>query len=115
VGIVAALLGTMFVKVDGSGNKHLQPYIEKMNKGNPAAALRNGTFVTGGILIVVSLVVTKAMLGDLNIFWAVVSGVVAGVLIGFVTEIYTSGDYSGHNRPASETDPRPLFIRIAVV
>ena len=112
VGIVAALLGTMFVKVDGSGNKHLQPYIEKMNKGNPAAALRNGTFVTGGILIAVSLVLTKAMLGDLNIFWAVVSGVVAGVLIGFVTEIYTSSDYASvkHIAQASETGPATVIL-----
>ena len=112
VGIVAALLGTMFVKVDGSGNKQLQPYIEKLNRGDPAAALRNGTFITGGILIVVSLVITKAMLGDLNIFWAVVSGVVAGVLIGFVTEIYTSGDYGSvkHIAQASETGPATVIL-----
>ena len=83
-----------------------------MNKGNPAAALRNGTFVTGGILIAVSLVLTKAMLGDLNIFWAVVSGVVAGVLIGFVTEIYTSGDYASvkHIAQASETGPATVIL-----
>lgn len=98
VGILAAIAGTRFVKVEDGGN--------------PAAALRNGTFVTGGIMIAGALVFSVLMFGDLKLFWAVVSGVAVGVLIGFITEIYTSGDYASvkHIAHASKTGPATVIL-----
>ena len=80
LGIVASILGTLFVRVkDG---------------GDPAKALRYGLGSTGVFMIAGSFFVTKFMFaGDLTLFYAVVSGVVSGILIGAVTEYYTSGDY----------------------
>lgn len=98
VGVIAALIGTFFVKVkDG---------------GSAAVALRTGTFVTGGAMVVGALVVTVLMFRELGLFWAVLSGVAVGVLIGFVTEIYTSGDYGAvkHIAEASKTGPATIIL-----
>jgi len=98
VGILAAIAGTTFVKVkDG---------------GNAAAALRMGTFVTGGIMIAGAFLVTLAMFREFGLFLSVLSGVGVGVLIGFVTEIYTSGDYSSvkHIAESSKTGPATVIL-----
>lgn len=90
VGIVAAIIGTFFVKVKEGGNAQV--------------ALRVGTFVTGGLMMLGAFFITKAMFGEITLFWAVLSGVVVGVLIGFVTEIYTSSDYKPVKQIAAATE-----------
>ncbi len=92
LGIVSAIIGTFFVRVkDG---------------GDPQLALRMGTFATGGFMIAGSWVVTKMVLnGDITLFYAVVAGVAVGVLIGYVTEVYTSANFKSVKQiaEASET------------
>ncbi|MDO4987965.1 MAG: sodium-translocating pyrophosphatase [Synergistes sp.] len=80
VGIISSILGTFLVRVkDG---------------GDPAKALRMGLGGTGFFMLVGTFGLTQWMFGgDLTLFYAVLSGVVAGLLIGAVTEYYTSADY----------------------
>ena len=78
IGVVSAVIGTFFVR-GGRGT-------------NPAAALRYGTFTSAGLVALGTLGVSLWLTGDLAVFWATVSGLVAGVAIGLVTEYYTSGD-----------------------
>lgn len=80
-GIVAALLGTMFVRVKEGGN--------------PQRALSMGLYTTGILMIVFTYFLTQWLFeGDITLFWSVVGGVVCGVIIGQITEFYTSSDYS---------------------
>lgn len=80
VGILASILGMFFVRVKEGGD--------------PAKALRNGLGSTGILMIVGSFFLTRMLfLGDLTLFYAVTSGVVAGILIGAATEYYTSDAY----------------------
>ncbi|HOG13713.1 MAG TPA: sodium-translocating pyrophosphatase [Synergistales bacterium] len=79
LGIVSSVLGTFFVRV--------------REEGDPQLALRIGTLVTGALMIAGSYFMTKAVFGDITLFWAVLSGVAVGVLIGLVTEYYTSSAY----------------------
>jgi K(+)-stimulated pyrophosphate-energized sodium pump len=80
LGIVSALLGTAFVRV-GDG-------------GNPQKALTAGLYATGGLMAVGTFFLTKWLfIGDITLFWSVVGGVACGVIIGKITEIYTSADY----------------------
>ena len=70
--------------------------------GNPQRALDTGTFAAGGIMLIVSYVLITQFLGDgefkfggntynaMGVFWATVGGLVSGLLIGMVTEYYTS-------------------------
>ena len=75
--------------------------------GNPQRALDTGTFAAGGVMLVVSYFLITAFLGDgdikvgdrtftaMGVFWATLGGLVAGLLIGMVTEYYTSD----HKKP----------------
>jgi K(+)-stimulated pyrophosphate-energized sodium pump len=76
VGIVASIIGTFFVRT---------------TTGNPQLALRNGTVAAALIAIVGAFLVSLLWYGDVMPFWAYLSGVVVGMVIGFVAEYYTSG------------------------
>jgi len=79
VGILASLVGIMFVKGD--------------EKSNPAQALNMGTYLSAALVIVVSLVLSKAFFGTMNPAMAVIAGLAVGTAIGKLTEMYTSADY----------------------
>ena len=80
IGIIASILGTFFVRVKEGGD--------------PAKALRYGLGSTGLFMLVGTYFLTNWIFGgDLTLFYAVLSGVVSGLLIGAATEYYTSGDY----------------------
>lgn len=91
VGIIASILGTFFVRVKEGGD--------------PAKALRYGLGSTGLFMIVGTFFLTRwVFLGDLTLFYAVVSGVVSGILIGAATEFYTSGDYASVKEIAAASE-----------
>jgi len=87
VGIVMSIIGTFFVKVkDG---------------GDPQTALNIGEFGSAGLMVVASYFVIDQMLPktwifnnieytSLGVFWATIAGLVAGLLVGKVTEYYTA-------------------------
>lgn len=79
IGILASVLGILLVR----GGENV----------NPARALNIGTYIAGGIVIVASLVLSKTMLGDFSYAGAIIAGLIVGILIGKITEIYTSADY----------------------
>lgn len=77
VGIVASIIGSLFVR----------------GKKDPAAALRNGTYVASAIVVVGAFALSVAYFGwseFYKTFCSVVIGLLVGVIIGIVTEIYTS-------------------------
>ena len=57
---------------------------------NPARALRSGTIVSALLVVLASFAITRWLFGSYGLFWATVAGLVGGVLIGLVTEYYTS-------------------------
>lgn len=92
LGIVSAVLGTFFVRVKEGGD--------------PQMALRMGIIATGVFMIAGSFFLTRSIFdGDNTLFFAVVAGVLSGVLIGYVTEIYTSASFKSVKEiaQASET------------
>lgn len=90
VGILASIIGTFFVR----GGEDT----------DPQKALNMGTYVAGGITVVASFFLSKAMLGDLRGVGAVVVGLVVGTLIGQVTEIYTSGSHKYVKKIAEQSE-----------
>jgi len=103
VGVVASISGTFFVKSK-----------EQADQKVLLAALRKGVFASSFIVAVVAFFLVKATLGveNLGIYWAVLSGLVAGVLIGLCTEYYTSSGFKPTRSiaDASLTGPATVII-----
>ena len=79
VGIVAAIISTIIV-ANSKGS-------------DPQKALNIGEYITTFIVIAASAFLSLKMLGDLNAFWCVLSGLIVGTVIGKLTEVYTSEKY----------------------
>ncbi|MBI4637757.1 MAG: sodium-translocating pyrophosphatase [Candidatus Rokubacteria bacterium] len=58
---------------------------------DPQAALRYSTIIAAVLLAGLAAVIVNLTRVGWGPFWAVLSGMVAGVVIGYLTEIYTSG------------------------
>ena len=83
IGIIASIIGAAFVSTK-EGASQLQLL----------GSLRRGTYISSILSAIGSAVVIYyALPGSFNIFWAVISGLLAGVLIGYFTEYYTSDSY----------------------
>ena len=89
IGIIASLIGIFMVRgKEGS---------------NPATALNMGTYVAGIIVVIAVLILSKTMLGSMNYAIAIIAGLVVGIAIGKITEIYTSGDYKSVKKIADQS------------
>ena len=97
-GIIASLIGVAFARNSKSSN--------------PQAALNNGTYVGGAIVIAAAYYLSTTLFGNMAAFVAIASGLVVGLLIGKITEIYTSADYASVKKIAaqSETGPATTII-----
>lgn len=102
VGMLASIVGTFFIR---AGEKAEQKVL--LN------ALRRGTWISAGIIAVVSYFLIKALLpNNIGVYFAVLSGLGAGVLIGYFTEYFTSDTYKPTQRLAdtSLTGPATIII-----
>ncbi len=81
---------------------------------NPQSALRNSYYISGFIFIVGAYFCIKGLLGavegHMNIFWSVLIGMVAGVLIGLESEYFTSGPPVKTIARAAQTGSAPILI-----
>src|SRR5690625_420561 len=86
VGIVTSIIGTFFVKVKEGGN--------------PQTALNTGELISALLMLIATFILIRWILPEtwtynditytnMGVFWAVIFGLVAGLLIGFITENYT--------------------------
>lgn len=98
IGLIASIIATFFVK--GGEN------------ANPQKALTKGSYVSAGLVIIASIVLSKVLFGDMRAAIAVIAGLVVGVIIGNVTEYYTSADYKPVKKigAQSETGPATTII-----
>lgn len=78
-GLIASILGTFFVR--GGENT------------NPQKALTKGSYASSAIVIIASLALSWVLFGNMNAAIAVITGLIVGVIIGNITEYYTSADY----------------------
>ena len=97
-GIVASIIGTFFVKGEEGADPH--------------KALKMSTYVSGGLVLIAAFVMSNYFFNSINAFWAIAAGLIAGTLIGQVTEIYTSAEHKYVKKIAkqSETGPATTII-----
>ena len=80
LGIGASLIATGFVK----GKKDSDPH----------KALNMGSYVSALLVCLFALLLSEVCFGRLNEAISVIAGLIVGLLIGIITEYYTSGDYN---------------------
>ncbi len=81
-GIASAIIGSFFVKLKAN----------KASASLASKALNKGIFTTSLLVLVLTIALAKLVVNDLNVAWAAISGLIAGVIIGLSTEYYTSPD-----------------------
>ena len=99
VGIIASIIGILFVRGSDSSN--------------PAKALNMGTYVAGILVIVAAILLSRALFGSLNYAWAIITGLVVGIAIGKVTEVYTSADYGSVKKVAGQAETGSATVIIS--
>lgn len=102
IGILASIIGTFFVSTK-----------ENADQKSLLGSLRRGTYASALISAIGSAILIFTLLPEnSNVFWAVISGLVAGVLIGFFTEYYTSDSYNPTKKLASSSETGSATIII---
>ncbi|MGB4337581.1 MAG: sodium-translocating pyrophosphatase [Bacillota bacterium] len=83
-GVLCSIVGSFMVRTG-----------ERAQQSLLLAALRRGVNTSSILMVILSWFLVRGILGPqyTGIFWAVISGLAAGVAIGRVTEYYTSADY----------------------
>lgn len=104
VGVISSIAGTFFVKSR-----------EEASQKVLLAALRKGVFASSILVAIISYFLIKAVLGPghLGIYWSVLSGLIAGVLIGLCTEFYTSSGFKPTRSIAEASLTGPATVIIA--
>ncbi|HWP82734.1 MAG TPA: sodium-translocating pyrophosphatase [Bacteroidota bacterium] len=77
LGLIASFLGVASMRI--------------LKQFSPAAALRYATFIAAGTFLLGSLWLVRFYDVSNNVFWAIFFGTIGGILIGLITEFYTSG------------------------
>ena len=102
MGVVCSILGTFFIKTkEGASQKNL------------LTALRTGTYICAVLIAILSFFVVRWLLPEnTGVYFAILSGLIAGVAIGAITEYYTSDTYKPTRKlsDSSETGSATVII-----
>ena len=90
IGLIASVIAVLFVRGGGKNS-------------DPAKQLDLATYVSAVIVIAASIFLCNRMLGSYNYAWAIIAGLVVGVAIGKITEVYTSADFKHVKHIAEES------------
>ena len=89
IGVIASVLSVIFIRM--------------RNWNNPHKALNIATYFATGVVVVGSLFVSIFYMESIKLFFAVLAGLAAGILVGFIAEIYTSSEYKAVKEIAHES------------
>ena len=101
-GIVAAILGTFMVRSS-----------EQADFGQLLWALRRGIYASAILLVVFALVIVLSLDMEIKWFWAIVTGLAAGLIIGTSTEYYTSYEYKPTQQVAETSQTGAATVMIS--
>ncbi len=90
VGVAASILATFFVRGKDDANPH--------------AALKTGSYVSAGLVAALSVPLSLVFFGKVYFSLPIIAGILVGLVIGYMTEVYTSGDYSSVKRIADQSE-----------
>ena len=80
MGVLAAVIGSFFVRLPN-------------DQASPHSAFFKGIIVTSVIMAAGSYFIVDSIIGDINVFFSMITGLVAGTIIGEISQYYTSESY----------------------
>ena len=106
-GAMASLIGSFFVRCG-----------DKVDQKSLLGALRRGVYVSSGLIVIIAFPVIRYCLDcashpeRMGVYFAVISGLLAGIAIGYISEYYTSDQYKPTKNlaAASLTGPATIII-----
>lgn len=106
VGVIASLLGTFLIRTD-----------EKADQKALLGTLRRGTYFSAILVAIAAIPLTYFMMNDTATHWwgiliAIFCGLIAGTLIGYFTEYFTSDTYKPTQELAETTETGPATVII---
>lgn len=102
-GIIASIIGTFLVSTkEGASQESL------------LWSLRKGVYSASILIVILSYVLIVPILGlNIGYFWSIIAGLVAGNIIGYFTEYYTSDTYGPTKRVAQSAETGPATVIIS--
>lgn len=102
IGIIASIVGTFFVRTrDGA------------SMGSLLWSLRFGIFGAGALVLIGTAVALLVLDMDFKLFWVVLTGLVAGQIIGTSSEVYTSYEYKFTREISDQAQTGPATVIIS--
>ena len=93
IGVLSSVIGCLFVRGDENSNHH--------------KALKMGSYVSSILVTAATLWLSHTVFGDFKAAIAIIAGLVVGLLIGYLTEVYTSDRYPYVKRIAEQSQTGP--------
>ena len=90
VGVISAVLSVVFFRLK--------------NWSNPHKALNIATYVATILVLIATIFLSIFYVGDWKLIISVLAGLLSGIGVGFIAEIYTSADYKEVKRIALESE-----------
>lgn len=90
IGLISSIIGTLFVR--GKDGK------------NPQKSLNTGTYVASALVVISSVLLSYFMLGTFRFAIAIIAGLLVGLLIGTITEMYTSDKFPFVKKIAKQSE-----------
>ncbi|MCZ6821113.1 MAG: sodium-translocating pyrophosphatase [Calditrichaeota bacterium] len=104
-GIISSIIGVIYVRVTG--------------RNNPQGALMGGTYVSAILTAIATYFIVKNLGSDftddgnsysvMGPFYATLAGVLSGIIIGFISEYYTSSKYKPVRQLAEDSQSGPAL------
>jgi K(+)-stimulated pyrophosphate-energized sodium pump len=103
IGVICSIIGSLFVRAKGDASQIVL-----------LRALRTGVYLSTGLIAVLSFLFVWFTVGPvfIGIWGAMMAGLIAGNVIGYVTEYYTSDSYKPTRELANQTLTGPATLII---
>ena len=102
MGIIASIIGTFLVRTK-----------EGADMGRLLWTLRTGIFGAGVLILIGSGVAIQALGLPFDLFWVILTGLVAGQIIGTSSEVYTSYEFRFTKGIAAQSETGPATVIIS--
>ena len=106
-GIVASIIGALSVRPKDIKDADFEKQVARAH-----ATMNTGVYVSNILMVIASFFIIRAFTGELGLFWALISGLIAGFLIAQATEYFTSIERPPAKKIAKAAESGPAVVII---